>query len=397
MTREKLLQSIHALDNWRAVNGWKGYDPFGIRKNIYERFGRGQKAFEIQRTIAGLEKEYYFNNPGLFHDLLKDRGYLDPKTFANFGMGYINLFKLTKEDKYKTIAIECGDWLINDANERNIAAWGHPFVWHTEVNNYFHKKNNPNIYITSLVVHFLLDLYELTGDKKYNDKACEGVEFLAASPYDVISDNEICFWYIIDCKELRIHNGNLFVASVLLRTEKKDFVVLAEKAVNYAVADQNRDGSWYYYGPPRADNMKFIDNYHSGFILDALYQCNKSLQRDDVNNAIKTGLSHYKKMFSDKGEPFRLDGAQFPQDIHDAAQGIITFTLLKDFENENIEIAAKIADWAISEMQDNDGHFYYRKLADNKIIKFPYMRWSQAPMFKALTALAQGTIATSKK
>ncbi len=387
MDTNELYCSILALDSWRRSHGWKGIDPFGIREKLYEKYGPGKKAFQLQDLISRLEKQYGFDHPELFHDILDDAGYLDPKTFANFGTGYLNLHRLTGADDFLSIACECGDWLIEDSDKRDIAAWGHPFVWYTEANHYFHKKNNPNIYITGLIIHFLLDLHEATREKKYLSKAAEATDYLAACPYHSGPDNRICFWYIIDRKELPIHNGNLFLASVLIRSGKKPYIELAERAVNYALADQNDDGSWYYYGPPRSSKMMMIDNYHTGFILEALLRSNDTLRRKDIEETISKGVSFYQQMFSPRGEPFRFDSAPFPQDIHDAAQGIITFALLKELNKKHIDIAETIAKWATDEMQDPGGFFYYRKLSDDRIIKFPYIRWSQAPMFKALTAL----------
>jgi hypothetical protein len=51
-------------------------------------------------------------------------------------------------------------------------------------------------------------------------------------------------------------------------------------------------------------------------------------------------------------------------------------------------MARKIAGWAIANMQDEKGYFYYQKgrWITNKI---PYIRWSQAWMFYALSLLSQ--------
>jgi hypothetical protein len=48
------------------------------------------------------------------------------------------------------------------------------------------------------------------------------------------------------------------------------------------------------------------------------------------------------------------------------------------------DLAEKVMDWMIGNLRDNTGYFYYRKgkLMKNKI---PYIRWSQAWAFHALT------------
>lgn len=382
MNQKDLRHSLRALHIWRKNNGWKGFDPFGIREKLYERFGMGEKALALQTMIADLEKQYHFDRPYLFHQLLEDQGYLDPKTFANFGTGYLNLYKATGESGHLNTASECGEWLITDSEKRETPAWGHPFVWYTEANDYFHKKNNPNIYITSLVAHFLLDLFEATGEECYSAKAREAIRHLASLPRLIGDRDRICFWYIIDRQELPIHNGNLFVASALIRSGNEKYASLGQRAVEYTLSDQNEDGSWYYYGPPRSPKMMWVDSYHSGFILEALHRCNEVLHSTKIEKAIQKGLDYYSRLFGPAGEPQRPGPNPYPQDIHDAAQGMITFCLL-GFMGD----AERIAEWAIREMQDPQGFFYYRKLGPEKIIRIPYMRWSQAPMFKALTTL----------
>ncbi len=47
-------------------------------------------------------------------------------------------------------------------------------------------------------------------------------------------------------------------------------------------------------------------------------------------------------------------------------------------------LADKVLNWTIANMQDKKGYFYYQKYRFYKI-KIPYIRWSQAWMFYALT------------
>ena len=77
---------------------------------------------------------------------------------------------------------------------------------------------------------------------------------------------------------------------------------------------------------------------------------------------------------------------KYPVNIHNQAQGIITFTRAAafGFGDHYLDFARTIAEWTIKNMQDLDGHFYYLKypLFTNKI---PYIRWSDAAMAYALS------------
>ena len=69
--------------------------------------------------------------------------------------------------------------------------------------------------------------------------------------------------------------------------------------------------------------------------------------------------------------------------IHAPAQLMVTLYKLNQFSNYH-ELADKVLNWTIDNMQDRKGYFYYqkRKFVSSKI---PYMRWAQAWMFYALS------------
>jgi hypothetical protein len=73
-------------------------------------------------------------------------------------------------------------------------------------------------------------------------------------------------------------------------------------------------------------------------------------------------------------------------DIHCVAQSIITLVALKDLNPSNMELARSVFQWAMNHMWDEQGFFYYRVLRSytNRI---SYMRWSQAWMLLAMSAL----------
>ncbi len=49
-------------------------------------------------------------------------------------------------------------------------------------------------------------------------------------------------------------------------------------------------------------------------------------------------------------------------------------------------LAEKVATWSIENMQDEDGHFYYRDLGWKKV-STPMLHWAQGVMIKALAVL----------
>jgi hypothetical protein len=53
-------------------------------------------------------------------------------------------------------------------------------------------------------------------------------------------------------------------------------------------------------------------------------------------------------------------------------------------DNSSIELAKRVMEWTIDNMQDKSGYFYYRILPFKKV-KIPMIHWGQATMFKALS------------
>ena len=132
---------------------------------------------------------------------------------------------------------------------------------------------------------------------------------------------------------------------------------------------------------------KFIDNFHTGYNLVALKAWIDFTGEKNWEKELKNAYGYFLNTFwLENGCPKYYDNSLYPIDIHCSAQGIVTCLKLKDYDDQSIPMAKKIAQWAIENMQDKSGYFYYQKTRwyTNKI---PYMRWSQAWMFYALCFL----------
>ncbi|UCC51117.1 MAG: hypothetical protein JSV68_18700, partial [Anaerolineaceae bacterium] len=197
--------------------------------------------------------------------------------------------------------------------------------------------------------------------------------------------DEICFSYTPFGKRY-VHNANTLaaqlLASVYAITKEQDLADAARMAVRYTVSHQKNDGSWYY-GESGMD--RWIDNFHTGFVLVSLKQIARNLETNELNDSLERGYQYWKSnMFLSNGTPKYYPNKAYPIDIHSVAQAILTFLSFVNDESEALEWAQRIAAWGINNMQDREGYFHYqiRRFYRNKI---PYMRWSQAWMQRALT------------
>ena len=125
--------------------------------------------------------------------------------------------------------------------------------------------------------------------------------------------------------------------------------------------------------------------------MESIYEIKDVL---NINNqkwegALQRGIKFYiENQFLPDGSSYWRLPKRYPIEIHNQAQGIITFLKSKDYCSEAEKFAFKIADWTIKNMQSKDGHFYYQnfKYYKNKI---SYMRWNQTWMFLALVNLIE--------
>ena len=93
------------------------------------------------------------------------------------------------------------------------------------------------------------------------------------------------------------------------------------------VSKQTDYGAWFYADPPSASHITH-DNYHTGFILDAICLYGRSAGSDEFENAYRRGIEFYeRRLFEPDGAARFMSDRLYPIDIHGCAQGVITFSL----------------------------------------------------------------------
>jgi hypothetical protein len=111
------------------------------------------------------------------------------------------------------------------------------------------------------------------------------------------------------------------------------------------------------------------------------------IKKEKWEESLKKGIRFYKeKQFFPDGSSYWRWPKEYPVEIHNQAQGIITFIKLCKYYPSVEEFTSTIAKWTIKNMQAEDGHFYYQNFKFHKH-KISYMRWSNAWMFLALSYL----------
>ncbi|MFB0522435.1 MAG: hypothetical protein ACETV1_01570 [Candidatus Bathyarchaeia archaeon] len=390
------LDSLKSLDGWLEANNCRGFDPYDL---LGTKFYLAVSSVSIilrdslKKDARRLTYPLRFpaiHSPKLMRRAFRIRPQHNAKAMALFARGYLYLYRRTG-GKYLEKALKALEWLTkNHSRGYSGYCWGYPFDWMSRI---FVPKETPSVVVSSIAANAFVDAYEILGDKKYLDVAESTCDFLLNDlNIDVVNEDMICFSYT-PLDHFHVHNANLFGASLLARvythTKREEYSRLIEKAVRLATFFQNKDGSWYYWAPP--DRLLYrIDNYHTGFNLEHLYVI-KNVLKDKFRYCenLEKGAEYYRRnLFVKEAIPKSTPKSLYPIDIHNAAQGIITFSMLKKLNPQYAKVAENIAKWTIVNMQDEDGHFYYR-IYRHRIDKMPYVRWGQAWMLYALARLIE--------
>jgi len=145
------------------------------------------------------------------------------------------------------------------------------------------------------------------------------------------------------------------------------------------------DGSWSY---SEEKSKGWVDNFHTGYNLNSLKIYIEATGDKIYENNLEKGFEYYKNNFIDSnGRPKYYNNRVYPVDSQCAGQLLETLANLSNMDNSSIELSKKVANWWINNMQDNDGHYYYRQYPMNIKAKTPMLHWAQATVYKGMTSL----------
>ena len=377
--KEKIRESVLKLEKWVEDHDYKGYEPFDGLSSFFRPLTFGN--LFLDRLLLQLIRQSPINLRPLFGvkplKSTKGRGYM--------AWGYLTMLRITGNQKYREKAINCLEWLIeNKSPKYKNYSWANHFDFASRGGRY--SKQEPIIVWTCLIGQAFLDAYEILADEKYLEIAKGVCGWIMEVPREQ-TDSGTCLSYL-GYTQSSIHNSNMLGAAMLARTAKitgnKEYLEVAQDAIQYSCSRQLADGGWYY---AEESNHHWIDNFHTGYNLDSLkcYIDNTDDRTYDEN--LKRGFNYYKKtFFEDSGRPKYYHNRTYPVDSQCASQAIDTLAYFSEYDESSLELSMRVAKWWISNMQDKDGHFYYRQYPMIKA-KTPMLHWAQATTYKALTLL----------
>lgn len=375
-----LLQvSLSAVQSWVEARDYRGFDP-----------GDGLTSFLRPLTFGNLFAERLLQQaiwkaPVNLRPLLGVKPLDSTKGRGFMAAGYLKRYAATGDTAFRDRAVECLAWL-NANREPGHAGhcWGNHFDFTTRSGRMV--AHTPTIVWTSLIGHSFVDAYELLGDTAYLDTAESICRWILALPREITAAGT-CLSYT-GVFQNSVHNSNLLGAGMLARTWRHrpcdEYRRVAREAVRYTCERQRPDGSWWY---GEADHYHWVDNFHTGYNLDSLKFYQASTGDEEFRPQLERGYHYFKQtFFESSGRPKYYHDRAYPIDIQCAAQAIDTFCIFADDDRNALAHAQRVAEWTIKNLQDPDGHFYYRRYP-SFTARTPYFHWGQSTMFRALSHL----------
>jgi hypothetical protein len=322
----------------------------------------------------------------------------NPKGLSLFARAFLSRYRVTGRESYAAEATALLDWLLDHPSPAMEVAgqgggfpglgWGYPYPWQDV--GFFAPRDFPNRVVTSFVGQALLDAYETRREERFLDAATQVVQFLLEAPKTLFEDDtHRCVSYVPDTAiDWIVMDVSALVGSLAgrLGALQGDRALIDEggRLVRYVVSKQTDDGAWFYAEPPSASHITH-DNYHTGFILDAILGYQFAAGGNEFEKAYQRGIEFYeRRLFEPDGAARFMSDKHYPIDIHGCAQGVLTFSRQQSQFGVGADMATKVLDWTITNMWDpQTAWFYYQKRARYRT-RIRELRWCQAWMSWAM-------------
>ncbi|UCE23173.1 MAG: hypothetical protein JSU74_07650 [Candidatus Zixiibacteriota bacterium] len=386
---------VTGLDNWIEQYGYAGWDPYDIKGEPFYvnllRSDEGLPRKALRKIIFTAIENYPFTS----RRILGIEPRVNAKAMALLALAYLKLHLLTDRGEFLTKHDYCIDWLLsnNHCSHDSYLGWGYPFDWQSLV---FIPRNTPLCVPTVLAGHALLDRLEYLDDQSHDVDLNRIKAFLIDGLNKAYfpENDSVCFSYS-PVDDFQVINANLYTASFLTRYgvvfNDQLCLEIGRKARRFSLAQQDNSGSWPYWASTNSVPMaRHVDNYHTGIILQWLRViADYDPDSDDIRRPLALGCDYYRaNLFTADGIPKFSDRKVYPVDIHGAAQALVTFNYI--CEDVDPGLVKAVCEFTLSNMYDaNGGYFYYRMLSPRRLVKIPYLRWSQAWMLYGLVNMLE--------
>lgn len=379
MTAEdQILHSWHLLQTYVENEHYRGFDPYdGLTSPLFNL-----PILKTNHKLRFLSQQLIKRSPLNLRPLLRIEKGENPVTLGLAIQAYAESGKSV--DHHENIS-KINKLIIKLRNHipsgYECACWGYDFPW--EARYAAIPAYQPTIVATGIISNSLYLAWK-------NLQIEEAKELVISSCHFAVNhlnrfeepDGSFCFSYSPFDHE-KVFNASMKGARLLAQgyslTGNTLWKNLSAKSVQYVMKHQRTDGAWIY---SQREAGGWIDNYHTGYILDCLDEYIKCTGDQTYNESLQKGFEFYLQNFiKEDGQPKFYDQNEWPVDCTAAGQTLLTLIRFNSLEKAKI-----VALWMIQHMQSQKGYFYFRKYS-NHLEKTSFMRWSNAWMLAGLSTL----------
>jgi hypothetical protein len=385
MEMPRIETVLDAVLDYSEHQGWRGFDKHdALNSPLLSAlcgWSRIMRIFAVQavmrfplnlRPLLGTPRTYNPKGLGLFI-----RGLLDRHAFDGHPCHLERVNSLVAELDASAVTTRSGG-----------RAWGYQYPWQDL--GFFAPRGTPNAVVTAFICEAFLAAHRELGDAMMLARVEAALPFFLGD-LQILKDepDELCLSYMPLPMRMRVLDVSILIASVLAQFARQagqpQWLEPARRLAGYVVNQQTAYGAWFYTDPA-GDSPIRHDNYHTGFILDALENYMSATGDRRWQQRYDAGLAFYAEhLFEADGAPRWMSDRSYPHDIHGAAQGILTFSRHTDTHGD---LAGRIARWALDNMYNPEGRFYWQRTRWYTRT-FTQLRWCNAWMVRALAAYAR--------
>ena len=389
-----ISETIKKLKHYCEKEGFMGWDPYdGLNSKVFNAIpGLNKSAFCRLVVIQGFKRSPINLRPIAL--IKKD---YNAKGIALLLQAYCNMYKAVKKERILSNELgtcnELEDWICQLANllielkspgNWHGDCWGYNFGWQAR-NVFYFPKYTPTVVATSFCASALFAAYEVTKEENYLKSALSTAQFvlhdLRRTPYN----GGILFSYSPIKGNDMVFNASLLGSKLLAMcykyTGNEEYKDISRQSIVACASAQQENGAWLY---GMLNVQQWVDSFHTGYNLDAMIAYQDFTGDKSFNDYIEIGFDYYiNNFFEQDGCPKYYNNKKYPIDIHCPGQLFVTLARIGKFSQYK-EMAKKVLDWTISNMQSKEGYFYYQ-LKPGISSKISYMRWSNAFMLNSLS------------
>jgi len=384
---QNLKNSIKQLHQHCVDCSFKGYSLYDSHNSFipFEKLGK---------TISFLVNQVVKRSPVNLRKVLGVKKDLNPKGVGLFLHAYALMHDsgILPDNEAIKLMNEKFLWLKDNHSQGYSGyCWGYNYDWPRSDGSMFHAYT-PSVVVTAFICRGLLEYYKITQEETVKSMIKSACEFVKNDVHCTISEKGRCYSYTPVQQDLVI-NANLLAAEILAYDDylsgETQYLNEVKEVLEFTLAHQNGDGSWYYSISPKSGEPKKQIDFHQGYVVDSMDILTRiyQLKGEKYENSIKKGVRFYfEDQFHKNGYCYWRIPKVWPIDIHNQSQGILTFVRFAKQDDRFLAFAETIFKWTAKNMRSSKGYFYYQKYSffTNKT---NYLRWNQAWMLLATTTL----------